>query len=291
MSGIASALRSRKSRTARVVNARRPSDLRLFDLWAFRALVPRFGKVYVERRYRRTWLGWLWIPLRPMVDIGSRVLLFGGFLGVASGDRPYFMFFIVGAAAWQLFLTTSLWAVRSLEVNRGMLDKVAVPRATAVAGAVVPGLVDLLLYGVIGMTAALYYKFSHGTTYLSIAPATALAPIGLGLIALYAVAIGFFTAPLALRARDVRFLLMYALGFWYLVTPVIYPTSYIPEKYRPIAEFNPLSAPVELVKHGLLDTAPPSMSSLIVSLVVLALVLPAGYVTFLRHEARALERV
>lgn len=291
MTGLATAIRSRRRRSARIVAPRGRSDLRLFDFWAFRGLIPRFGRVYVERRYRRTWLGWLWIPLRPAVDIGSRVLLFGGFLGVASGDRPYFMFFIVGSAAWQLFMTTAQWATRSLDLNRGMLDRIAVPRATAVVGAVVPGLVDLALYGTIALIAAGYYRVSHGTTYLSLTPATGYAVIGLALLAAYAVAIGFFTAPLALRARDVRFLLMYVLGFWYLVTPVIYPTSYIPQKYRPIAEFNPLSAPVELVKSGVLQTAQPSGASLAVSLIVLSILLVAGYLTFMRHEARALEAV
>jgi lipopolysaccharide transport system permease protein len=291
VSGFAEGLRSRRRRTARVVHARGAWDLRLFDLWAFRALVPRFGKVYVERRYRRTWLGWLWIPLRPGIDVASRVLLFGGLLGVAPGDRPYFMFFVVGAGAWQLFQTTALWATRSLEINRGILDRVAVPRATAVLGAVVAGLVDLLLYATIGGIAALYYKLSHGTTYITVAPTTSLAFAGIILLALYAVAVGFFTAPLALKARDVRFVLMYALGFWYLVTPIIYPTSYIPEKYRPIAEFNPLSAPVEFVKYGLLDTSPPSGASVVVSLSVLVVLLVGGYLSFQRREARAQELI
>ena len=94
-----------------------------------------------------------------------------------------------------------------------------------------------------------------------------------------------------LWSRDVRFVLMYALGFWYLVTPIIYPTSYIPEKYRPIAEFNPLSAPVEFVKYGLLDTSPPSGASVVVSLSVLVVLLVGGYLSFQRREARAQELI
>lgn len=95
--------------------------------------------VFIERRYRRTWLGWLWIPLRPGIDIASRVLLFGGFLGVASGDRPYFMFFIVGAAAWQVFMTTAQWATRALEINKAVLQRSGIPRLTATLGAIGPG--------------------------------------------------------------------------------------------------------------------------------------------------------
>jgi lipopolysaccharide transport system permease protein len=113
----------------------------------------------------------------------------------------------------------------------------------------------------------------------------------MGLLACYVVAIGLFTAPIAMRARDVRFLLAYVMGLWYFVTPVIYPTSYLPEAYRPIAELNPLTAPVELVKYGVLDTAPPTALSLGISLVTLAVLSVAGLVFFLRSERRAWARI
>ena len=97
-----------RSRGAHVIEPPTIGMLRqLVALWRHWRLALHFGARYVERRYARTLLGWLWVPLRPTADVAGRVLLFGGFLGVASGDRPYFMFFIVGFAAWMLFDRTA----------------------------------------------------------------------------------------------------------------------------------------------------------------------------------------
>jgi lipopolysaccharide transport system permease protein len=264
----------------------------LVALWRGRALIPYFGRRFLERRYARTVLGWLWIPLRPGFDVGARVLLFGGFLGVASGDRPYFMFFIAGMAAWMLFERTSFWATRALEMNRALFARVYVSRLAPVTAAVVPGLLDFLLYAAIGALGATYYKFAEGTSYL-IFDLRTVAAVGAGvvLLAISGVAIGMWTAPLAAETRDVRFLSRYVFGFWFFITPVIYPISTIPERYRPIAELNPLTAPVELVKYGVLRTAPPTVSSLVVSLLFLVIVFVGGLWFFARSQRLPVERI
>lgn len=260
--------------------------------WRSRALIPYFGRRFLERRYARTVLGWLWIPLRPGLDVGARVLLFGGFLGVASGDRPYFMFFIAGMAAWTLFERTAFWATRALEMNRALFSRVYVSRLAPVTAAVVPGLLDFLLYAVIGALGAVYYKVAEGTSYL-IFDLRTIAAVGTGvaLLAISGVAIGVWTAPLAAETRDVRFLSRYVFGFWFFITPVVYPISTIPERYRPIAELNPLTAPVELVKYGVLRTAPPTVSSLVVSLLFLVVVLAGGLWFFARSQRLPVERI
>lgn len=264
----------------------------LADAWRNRALIPYFGRRFLERRYARTVLGWVWIPLRPALDVGARVLLFGGFLGVASGDRPYFMFFIIGMAAWQLFERTAFWAIRALEVNRALLSRAHVSRLAAVIAAAVPGILDFLLYLGLAAIGASYYQLSDGTSYLSfdLRGAAAIAT-GLGLLVLFGLGIGLWTAVLAAEARDVRFFARYVFGFWYFLTPVIYPLSTIPERYRVLAELNPVTAPVELVKYGFLQTAPPSLASVWVSLTVLGALLLAGLWFFARSMRPAVERI
>jgi lipopolysaccharide transport system permease protein len=260
--------------------------------WRDRALIPYFGRRFLEKRYDRTVLGWLWLPLRPSLDVFARVLLFGGFLGVASGDRPYFMFFIAGMAAWQLFERTAFWATRALEMNRTLLSRANVSRLAAVVSAVVPGTLELLLYTAIGFVGAGYYLVTDGSSYLIFDPRM-VAAVGLGLVllALSGIAVGVWTSTLAAETRDVRFFLGYALGFWYFITPVIYPISAIPERYRPIAELNPLTAPVELVKYGILRTAPPTTSSLVVSSLFLVVTIAGGLWFFARGQRAAVERI
>lgn len=255
-------------------------------------MLPFFGRNFVYRRYARTHLGWLWIPLRPAFDVGARVLLFGAFLGVSSGDRPYFMFFIMGTSAWILFERSAFWATRALEMNRTLLSRVNVSKLPAVAASVVPGGLDFLLYFTIALCGAVYYKWSEGTSYLVISGRSlAVAATGLALLALLGVVLGLVTAPLAAETRDVRFVARYVLGFWFFLTPIVYPVSSIPERYRPIAEYNPVTAPVEMVKYGMLDTAPPSRATVVVTLVFLAVVLPLALSLFARFERAHAERI
>jgi lipopolysaccharide transport system permease protein len=94
-------------------------------------------------------------------------------------------------------------------------------------------------------------------------------------------------APLAFHARDARYLLNYVLGLWYMITPIIYPINSIPSAtLRAFAIYNPLTAPCELIKYGLLDTAPPLANSIVSCLVVLPIILVCGLVFFARAEAR-----
>ena len=264
---------------------------RLRDIWRYRGLLRWFGKIYVEKRYRRTWLGWLWIPIRPTADVAGRVFLFGSLLGVSSGDRPYFMFFIVGVTAWRFFAFGVLWAARSLELNRALVSRVHLPRVSAVVAAIIPAAIEAGIYALIGVVGAVYFYVTQGSFFVTIGPSTPAAAVGLGLLALYVIALGFWTAPLGYHARDVRFVLSYVIGFWFIATPVIYPISSIPEKFRPLAEYNPLTGPIELVKYGLLQTAPPSNGSLVVSLAALAVLLVGGAIVFARSESRAGARV
>jgi lipopolysaccharide transport system permease protein len=260
---------------------------RLVSAWRHRALVRYFGKLYVQRRYRRAWLGWLWLPLRPTADVFGRVLLFGGLLSVSSGTRPYFVFYIVGATAWRFFQMGIMNSMRSLELNRTLFQRINLPRATAVAASVVPAAIEALSFALVGVVGMVYFKITEGSFYIAFGPSTLVALAGVALLTAFVFAIGLWTAPMSAAARDIRFLVGYVIGFWYVATPVIYPISSIPQQFRPIAEYNPITAPVEMVKHGLMLTAPPTMRSTVVSLASLAVILAGGLVWFWRMEAKA----
>jgi lipopolysaccharide transport system permease protein len=272
------------------IGARHAGPLqRIREAWTYRHLIPYFGRRYIEKRYNRTWLGWIWIPLRPALDITARVLLFGGMLGLPSGGLPYFMFFVTGMAAWQLLDRTAYWATRSLELNRRVLTRIYVPRLTALVAAALPAALDFLLYAAIGVIAIAYYRIVDGVFYVEISSRTLWTLVGLLLLTLLGFAVGVWTSPFAGRARDVRFGLSYALGLWYFVTPVIFPLGAVPSRFGVLAQVNPATAPIEMVKFGLLGTGAIPMKSLLVTFVTLAVVLLPGLWFFGRAEAAAVD--
>lgn len=276
----------------RVIEPRQHSLLgSLRSAWQARWLIPQFGMRMVEKRYARTLLGWLWLPLRPALDLAGRALLFGALLGVDSGDRPYIVFFAIGMASWYLFERTAFWGTRSLEVHRKFFGRVQAPRLTAVVSSAIPAATDFVIYAGLAAVVLVYYRIADGVFYAGTGVQTLIAVPGLLLLALLGLVVALWTAPPGEHARDVRFSIAYVLAFVFVITPVIYPISAVPEQYRPLAELNPVTAPVEMVKFGLLATAPPTPTSLASTAVAIVVIGTVGFWFFARAERRALARL
>jgi lipopolysaccharide transport system permease protein len=276
--------------TVFVIEARRPGTVeRLRELWAYRRLTAYFARRYIQKGYQRTWLGWIWIPLRPVLSIAPRVLVFGGLLGAPSGRVPYLVFFLVGTSAWELFERTAYWATRSIELNRRVLTRLYVPRLTALVAAVAPSGLNFLLYLALTLSAGLYYAIADSHWYLVFGVRTLVALAGLVLVVLLGLGIGLWAAPYGAQARDVRFTLRYVLSFWYFLTPVIYPLSAVPERFRGIAGVNPMTAPMEMARYGLLGQGEIPRTALLVTLGTIAVVVLGGLRQFGRAEAAAID--
>jgi lipopolysaccharide transport system permease protein len=98
-------------------------------------------------------------------------------------------------------------------------------------------------------------------------------------------------APLVSKVQDLRLLFRYLIAFWLFLTPVLYVPSKLPGRYRLLFELNPLTAPIELVKYGLIGTGAPSSKSMLVTLVALVVAAPLGLVYLRRTEREAHERL
>ncbi len=259
------------------------------EVWESRRYIPYFGRLFIRKRFARTWLGLMWLPLRPSISLLTRLLVFGGLVGISAGKTPYPVFFLTASAAWQLFNECAYWSTRSIEVHRRVLRVVHVPRLTLVLSAIVPSIVDFLIYSSFAAAAVLYYVARGGGFWLDLTARSLLyVPLGLFLILLIGIGVGLLTSSFGARARDVRFTLNYALSFVYFLTPVIYPLSQVPNKYKPLAELNPLTGAFEMVKDGLFGGHTLSNASLAVTLFAVAAIWIPGVWLYQRAELSGL---
>jgi ABC-type polysaccharide/polyol phosphate export permease len=243
-----------------------------------------FGHNYVKKYYYDTFLGLLWIPLRPLADVLLRSVLFGAFLQVPSGGKPYLLFLVVGSIGWFFFERVTYWGYRSLQYNYRYFRSIPVPWLPAITGTAVPGAVYGAVYVVIALGIAVYYLIAQGAWHLTFGLETLWALLGLFLMLLYGWMLGLLLAPLVRVARDVRLLIPYPLMFLYILTPVVYTVDSMPADYRPIALYNPLTAPIELVRHGLLGMGPPAQESVLTCVGLLAVTIPIALLLFARAE-------
>ena len=264
---------------------------RLGEVWTYRRLFRFFGERAVERLYKNTLLGKAWIFIRPLFPLLIRTLVFGGVLGIEAPGVPYFLFLLVGTMVWDLFASCLMWATRSLQMNRGLLGRMYFPRIIVPAASMAIAFVNFLIMMGVLVVALVYYQVSEGQWYLAGSGQLVWAVVALVLAVILALGIGLWTAPMNAQHRDVRFTLVFVLQFWFLLTPILYPLSEVPEAYRWAFLLNPMSGVIQAFKWGVLGIEELNLLVLGIDVVIVLLVLLSGLWFFGRVEGEAVDRI
>ena len=269
------------------VSPRYPGALAtLGEVWHYRKLLGFIGDRALRKMYRRTVLGWLWLFINPLFPIALRAIIFGGLLGVSSNGLPYFLFLLAGTVVWDTFANSLMWGTRSLEMNRDLTDQIYHPRALLPFGNMTPALLNLALKVGVFAVALVFYTVRDGRMYLRTDLGLLWALAALAVALLLALAISFFTAIWGETARDIRFGLGQLLSVWYLLTPVLYPLSQVPEEHRGWMMLNPLAIIVETFKWGLFGVGELYRDQFAATAAAVLALIGIGLTYFARTEAR-----
>lgn len=264
---------------------------RMREVWRYRQLLRFFGSRALQKLYRNTVLGMAWIFIRPLFPLLVNNLLFGGLLRVESNGVPYFLFLTVGSTIWELFAQSAMWATRSLQLNAGIISRIYVPRLIIPIAGIAPALVNFGIHILVMIGALIYYRVTQHVWYIHFGPELLwLIPSTLMTLTI-AIGLGLWTSVPAAVARDVRFTLAYILGFWVLITPVMYPLSAMSAKWQMAMAINPMTAPVEMFKTAILGSGDIRMAHVAISLAITLTVAGSGLWFFGRAEAEAADRV
>jgi homopolymeric O-antigen transport system permease protein len=216
----------------------------LKDLWAFRELLYFLTWRDVKVRYRQTGLGVAWAIIQPLFTMLIFTLFFGRLAGVPSDNVPYPLFAYAGLLAWTFFANAITNSGNSVVGSANLITKVYFPRMVIPAAAVAAGLVDFIIGFIILLMLMIYYGVIVTWTML-------MFPVLMLLTTLLAVGVGMWLSALNVKYRDVRFALPFLVQLWMFVSPVIYPSSFLPEKYRWFLWFNPMSGIIEGYRSSL----------------------------------------
>lgn len=212
--------------------------LRLNDLWAYRELLYFLTWRDLKVRYKQTVLGAAWAVLQPLATMVLFTLFFGRLAKVPSDGIPYPLFAFVGSLLWSFTSNAVSNAANSLIADARLVSKVYFPRMIVPASAVAASLVDLLIGLFILFPLMMYYGFTPRLSLLAIVPLALL-------LAVFAFAVGLWLAGLNVIYRDVRYALPFAIQLGMFASPVIYPVTIVPERWRWILQLNPLSGIIE----------------------------------------------
>lgn len=222
------------------------------EVWRYRRILWFFWVKAVSSLSAKTYLGAWWILIRTLVPLAVGSFVFGSIMNVPSGGVPYFLFFLVGQVPWNCFDGPLIRGSRGLEVNRELLTKLYVPRIILPLGQMAAGVVEPVILAIVLLGSLGYYRAVDGVWYAQASPRLAACATSVALILMFGFSLSLWTSIWQARARDARFVLRYVVGFWLLFTPVIYPLSMVPAGMRPLAYLNPMTAPIETFRWGLL---------------------------------------
>ena len=246
------------------------------ELWDYRELLYFLTLRDVKVRYKQTALGAAWAVIQPLFMMVVFSLFFGRLAKVPSDGIPYPIFTFCALLPWQLFAHALTESSNSLVANERLITKVYFPRLVVPMAAVLGGLVDFAVAFVILLGMVFYY---------GIVPTWAIVtlPAFILLAIMTALGVGLWLSALNVKYRDVRYTINFLIQFWLFATPVAYPSSIVPERWRALYGLNPMAGVVDGFRWALLGKQPPG-AMLAVSVGVVIVILIAGLYYFRRME-------
>jgi lipopolysaccharide transport system permease protein len=259
--------------------------LNLRDLWVYRELVYFLTWRDLKVRYKQTALGAAWAVIQPVIQMVIYTLLFSGVAKLASEGVPYPIFNFAALLPWGLFAKAIGDAGRSLVNNRNMITKVYFPRLVIPVSSVLGGLVDFGIGFLVFIVITIYYHFSPTAGYdFVFRPALLTLPLFLLLALITALGASLWFSAMNVIYRDVGHVLPFLTQVWFFITPIVYSSTEVSDKWRLLYALNPMTGVVEGFRWALIGTKATPGPVLAVSIIVALGLLISGLFYFRNME-------
>ena len=254
-----------------------PSTLGLKELWDYRELLYFLVWRDVKVRYKQTVIGAAWTVIQPLVTIVVFTLVFQNLAKMPSDGIPYPLFSFTALLPWNFFAKALNTSITSVVGNANLITKVYFPRLVLPISAVLSGLIDFGISSLFLLGMMIWYGIMPGWGVLAL-------PFFLLLAVLTALSIGLWLAVINVRYRDVGQATAFLIQLWLFVSPVAYPLSLVPEKWRALYSLNPMTGVIEGFRWALLGKPMMDILPIVISIVVVLALLFAGIRFFRRME-------
>ncbi|HEX9423627.1 MAG TPA: ABC transporter permease, partial [Pyrinomonadaceae bacterium] len=192
----------------------------------------------IKVRYKQTLMGVAWVIIQPLTTVLIFTLVFNRFVRLDTGSLPYPLFALSGLLLWLFFANAVTNSTHSLVSNANLITKVYFPRMFIPAASVAAGLVDLSVAFLLLIVLGFYYSVALTLNILVL-------PLFVAMMALLALGVGLLSASVTVKYRDLRHALPFIIQLWMFASPVIYPTSIVPQRWKWLVTLNPVAGIIE----------------------------------------------
>ncbi len=252
----------------------RPERVSLAAYWE---LLMNLTRREVKGRYSQSLFGVGWAIAQPLATMAVFTLVFAKLGAMPSGGAPYPLFAYAALVPWFFFSNSVNSGTMSLITYRNIVTKTYFPREIVPLAQVASRMVDLTASAALYSLLMIYYGFLPG-------PWVALVPLFLLMLIAFTIGMTFTTSSLNVFYRDVNPVVQIALQLWLYLTPVAYPLSAVPQKYRLFFLLNPLTAVVEGLRAALVFGRAPEWDVVAISGAMIATLLIVSIVMFKRMD-------
>lgn len=264
-------------------------DLQLRDVWNYRDLIGLFVRRDFVSRYKQTILGPLWFIIQPLFTSLVFTVIFGNIAQLPTDGLPQMLFYMSGNILWGYFSSCLTSTSTTFTSNAHLFGKVYFPRLVMPISTVISNLITFAIQFAFLLGYMLFFYLRGSdirlTTWALALPLLILLMAGLGL------GFGIIISSMTTKYRDLQYLVTFGVSLWMYATPVIYPVSSIPEKWRWVADLNPVTPIVETFRMGFLGAGDASWLRLTYSAVFMVVVILIGVVIFNRVEKTFIDTV
>ncbi len=264
-------------------------DLKLKDIWIYRDLVFHFVKRDFVTFYKQTILGPLWYIIQPLLTTLVFTVIFGKVARISTDGVPRFIFYLSGTVAWGYFSNCLKETSDTFISNSNIFGKVYFPRLSVPLSVVIINLVKFGIQFLLFLGFFVYYYF--GKVPIKPNLFILLLPVLLLQMAILGLGTGILISSMTTKYRDMKFLVGFGIQLWMYATPVVYPVSVVPEKFRFFYMLNPVASIVQTFRHAFLGTGMVNGIDILISWVVTMLLLLSGIILFNRVDKTFMDTV
>jgi lipopolysaccharide transport system permease protein len=254
-----------------------PSALHLAEVWRYRELMFFLMWRDIRVKYKQTALGVMWALLQPVGLMAIFSIFLGRYAHVPSAGTPYPLMVLAGLLPWQLFSQALSDSSNSVVASERLITKVYFPRMIIPAAAAGAALPDFCIGFVVLLAMLPYFGIAVTVRILFV-------PFFVALALLAAFAVGLWLSALNVEYRDVRHAIGFVIQAWMFLTPVVYPISVVPSRWRHFYALNPMVGVIEGFRRCVIGGQPLPERIILTSVLATIVVLIGGLYYFRRME-------
>ena len=264
-------------------------SLNLKEVWDYRDLLLMLVKRDFITFYKQTVLGPLWFIVQPLLTTAIYIIIFGNIAKLSTDGVPQVLFYMSGITIWNYFSESLTKTSSVFTSNAGMFGKVYFPRLIMPLAIVTSALMKFAVQFAIFLLILLYFVIFTNAVHPNIW--MLFTPFLILLMAMFALGMGMIFSSLTTKYKDLAFLLTFGVQLFMYITPVVYPASALPEKFRFIVYMNPLSSIFECFRYAFLGSGSFDLMNILWSSIFIVFILILGTVIFNKVEKSFMDTV